>query len=161
MRLWLRNPLAILAEDAAGGLVVDGSRTVEPVPSGRSPDVPVDDVSEGVRHAVIPGLINTHHQFFQTVCSAHPAGRDKRQFPWLQALCPIWGRLNRDMFRIGARLALAELRSSGCITAMDHNTVMFAGLGDATGVAVEVEVEVEGAGALQTRATITRARSRR
>ena len=32
MRLWIKNPMAILADDAGGGLVVEGSRIVELVP---------------------------------------------------------------------------------------------------------------------------------
>jgi 8-oxoguanine deaminase len=150
MRLWIKNPLAILAEDAGGGLVVEGSRIAELVPSGRAPSAPVDQVFDGSRHVIIPGLINTHHHFFQTLSRAHPVARDKALFPWLVALYPIWGRLNRDMFRLGARLALAELLLSGCTTAMDHNYMVFEGLEDAT------DIEVEEARALGIRATITR-----
>ena len=36
--LWLRHPLAILADgDAGGGIVVAGGRIVELVPAGRQP----------------------------------------------------------------------------------------------------------------------------
>ena len=36
-RLWLKNPLAILADNAQGGLVIEGQRIVELVPQGRQP----------------------------------------------------------------------------------------------------------------------------
>lgn len=150
MRLWIRNPLAILAENAGGGLVVEGSRIVELIPAGKQPSEPVDEIFDASRHVVIPGLINTHHHFFQTLSRAHPQAYNKELFPWLTALYPIWGRLNRDMFRIGARLAMAELLLSGCTTAMDHNYMVFKGLEDAT------DIEVEEAKALGLRATITR-----
>jgi 8-oxoguanine deaminase len=150
MRLWIRNPLAILAENAGGGLVVENSRIVELVPSGREPLQPVDGIFDASRHVVLPGLINTHHHFFQTLSRAHPQAYNKELFPWLTALYPIWGRLNRDMFRIGARLAMAELLLSGCTTAMDHNYMVFKGLEDAT------DIEVEEARGLGLRATITR-----
>ena len=150
MRLWIRNPLAILADDAGGGLVVEGSRIVELVPAGRQPAAPVDATFDASRHAILPGLINTHHHFFQTLSRAHPVARDKELFPWLQALYPIWSRLDRDMFRLGARLAYAELLLSGCTTAMDHNYMVFEGLEDA------VDIEVQEAQALGIRATVTR-----
>ena len=150
MRLWIRNPLAILAENAGGGLVVEGSRIIELVPAGKQPSQPVDATFDASRHAIIPGLINTHHHFFQTLSRAHPQAYDKELFPWLSALYPIWSRLNRDMFRVGARLALAELLLSGCTTAMDHNYMVFKGMEDAT------DIEVEEARALGIRATITR-----
>jgi len=150
MRIWIRNPLAILAEDAGGGIVVDVSRIAELVPAGRQPLAPVDEVFDAGRHVVIPGLINTHHHFFQTLSRAHPVAINHELFPWLQALYPIWSRLDRDMFRIGARLALAELLLSGCTTAMDHNYMVFSGIEDAT------DIEVEEASALGIRATVTR-----
>jgi 8-oxoguanine deaminase len=150
MRIWIKNPLAILADNAGGGLVVDGTRIVELVPSGKTPSLPVDQVFDASRHAIIPGLINTHHHFFQTLCRAHPVARDKELFPWLQALYPIWSRLDRDMFRQGARLAFAELLLSGCTTAMDHNYMVYEGLEDAT------DIEVQEAQALGIRATVTR-----
>ena len=150
MRLWIRNPLAILADNAAGGIVVEDSRIVELVPSGKSPLAPVDETFDASRHAIIPGMINTHHHFFQTLCRAHPVARDKELFPWLVALYPVWGRLNRDMFRLGARLAYAELLLSGCTTAMDHNYMHFEGLEDAT------DIEVEEARALGIRTTVAR-----
>ena len=37
MRLWIKDPLAILAPDAERGIVVDGSRIVECVPRGQTP----------------------------------------------------------------------------------------------------------------------------
>ncbi|MEM0900607.1 MAG: 8-oxoguanine deaminase [Pseudomonadota bacterium] len=150
MPLWIKNPLAILAENAGGGVVVDGSRIVELVPSGQSPTTRECEVYDASEHVIIPGLINTHHHFFQTLCRAHPAARDKELFPWLQALYPIWKNLNRDMFRVAAKLAYAELLVSGCTTAMDHNYMVYEGLEDA------VDIEVEEALALGIRATVTR-----
>ncbi len=88
MRLWIRNPLAILADNAGGGIVVEGSRIVELVPSGKTPSVPVEQTFDASRHVIIPGLINTHHHFFQTLCRAHPVARDKELFPWLVSLYP-------------------------------------------------------------------------
>ena len=61
MRLWLKDPLAILAEGAGRGIVVEGSRIVECVAAGREPSAPVDAVFDASRHVVLPGLVNTHH----------------------------------------------------------------------------------------------------
>jgi 8-oxoguanine deaminase len=150
MATWIKNPLAMLADAAGGGLVVEDSRIVELVPAGKLPVTQCDEIYDASRHVIIPGLINTHHHFFQTLSRAHPAGRDKALFPWLTALYPLWSRLDRDMFRLGARVALAELLLSGCTTAMDHNYMVFKGMEDAT------DIEVEEARALGIRATITR-----
>jgi cytosine/adenosine deaminase-related metal-dependent hydrolase len=37
-----------------------------------------------------PGLINTHHYFYQNLTRAVPAGQDATLFGWLQAHYPIW-----------------------------------------------------------------------
>ncbi|MFT5930190.1 MAG: 8-oxoguanine deaminase, partial [Oceanospirillaceae bacterium] len=35
--IWLKNPLAILANNAQGGLVIQGQKIVELVPQGQQP----------------------------------------------------------------------------------------------------------------------------
>lgn len=149
-RLWIRDPLAILADGAGGGLVVEGSRIAECVPAGRQPSAPVDAVFEAGRHVVLPGLVNTHHHFFQTLTRAHPAALDKPLFGWLKALYPIWSRLKPEAFRLACRIAYAELLLSGCTTAADHHYLFPKGLEQA------VDIQVEEARAIGIRAFVTR-----
>ena len=58
MKLWLKNPISILAENAGGGIVVEGTSIVELVPSGTQPSVPFDSVFDASSHVILPGLIN-------------------------------------------------------------------------------------------------------
>ena len=176
MRTWLRDPLAVLADTgargsahgadtdpkgaargadagtrgAARGIVVEDGRIAELVgPAG--PSAPCDTVFDAGRHAIIPGLVNTHHHFFQTLTRAHPQAINKELFPWLKTLYPIWGaHLNRDNFRLAVRLALTELLMSGCTTASDHLFVFPAGMDDA------VDIEAEEARRLGIRIALTR-----
>ncbi|MEF2553029.1 8-oxoguanine deaminase [Aurantimonas sp. A2-1-M11] len=149
-RLWLKTPLAVLADGAGGGLVVEDGRIVELVASGHAPQEPVDDSFDASRHVVLPGLVNTHHHFYQTLTRAHPAAIDKELFPWLTNLYPIWARLDPDSFRLSVRLALTELLMSGCTTAADHHYLFPEGLEDA------IDIEADEAGALGIRVTLTR-----
>src|SRR4051794_35766392 len=99
--MWIKDPLGIFAEGAARGVVVRGSRIVELVPAGAEPataDVAVYDASA---HVVLPGLINTHHHFYQTLTRALPAALDRELFPWLQALYPVWARLTPESLHLG------------------------------------------------------------
>ena len=148
MRLWIKNPLAILAENATGGIVVDGARIIELVPAGKTPVH--DAVFDASRHVVIPGLINTHHHFYQTLTRAHPQAINKELFPWLKALYPIWARLNPEAFRLATRLALTELMMSGVTCSSDHHYVFPAGLEDA------MDIQAEEARALGIRMTLNR-----
>ena len=121
MRIWIKDPLAILATGAARGLVVEGTRIVELVAAGASPSAPVDATFDASRHVVLPGLVNAHHHFYQTLTRAHPAAINRELFDWLTALYPIWARLKPGHLRLAARLALTELMLSGCTTAADHH----------------------------------------
>ena len=94
-RLWIRHPLAIFtnsSEDAGGGLVVEGNRIVELVPRGAQPSTPWESHFDASNHVLIPGLINTHHHFYQTLTRALPEALNKELFPWLQTLYPVLGR---------------------------------------------------------------------
>ncbi|HSA80879.1 MAG TPA: 8-oxoguanine deaminase [Geminicoccaceae bacterium] len=149
--LWLAQPLAILADgDAAGGLVIDQGRIVELVPSGRQPQTPRTIRFDASAHVVLPGLINTHHHFYQTLTRACPPALDKPLFPWLEALYPIWAKLTPEHLRLAVRTALAELLLSGTTTASDHHYVFPPGLEDA------IDLEVDEAQKLGLRVVLTR-----
>jgi 8-oxoguanine deaminase len=151
MRTFIKRPLAILADNAGGGLVVEDGKIAELVPAGRQPSAPVAETFDASRHVVIPGLINTHHHFFQTLTRANPAAINKELFPWLKALYPIWARnVNPETFRQATRLALTELLMSGCTCASDHHYLYPAGLEDA------MDIQAEEAARVGIRMTLTR-----
>ena len=72
---------------------------------------------------VLPGLINTHHHFYQTLTRALPAALDRELFPWLQALYPVWARMTPESLDLGVTVAMSELLLSGCTTTTDHHYV--------------------------------------
>ena len=79
-----------------------------------------DEVLNLADHIVLPGLVNTHHHFYQTLTRAVPAAQDANLFNWLTTLYPIWARLQPEDIFTSAQTALAELALSGCTTASDH-----------------------------------------
>lgn len=151
MRLWIKDPIAILADGAERGVVVEDGVIVELIASGKEPMLPVDQTYDASRHVIIPGLINTHHHFFQTLTRAHPQAINKELFPWLQTLYPIWARnVTPETFRLGTRLALTELMMSGCTAASDHH-YLFPG-----GLEAAMDIQAEEAERVGLRMTITR-----
>ena len=147
--IWIKDPMGVLAEGAERGIVVRKGRIVELVPAGAMPaeDAVVFDASA---HVVIPGLINTHHHFYQTLTRAVPAAMDRELFPWLQALYPIWAGLTPEALELGVTVAMAELMLSGCTTTTDHHYVFPAGLEQS------VDIEVAVARRLGLRVLLTR-----
>ncbi len=148
--IWIRDPLAILAEGAERGIVIRDGRIVELVPAGGQPATTGVAVFDAAEHVVLPGLINTHHHFYQTLTRALPAAMDRELFPWLQALYPVWARLTPEALDLGVSVAMSELLLSGCTTTTDHHYVFPAGLEDA------VDIEVAVASRLGMRVLLTR-----
>jgi len=79
-----------------------------------------DEVIDLSGHIVFPGLINTHHHFYQTLTRAVPNAQNANLFNWLTTLYPIWARMTAEDIFISTQTALSELALSGCTTASDH-----------------------------------------
>jgi len=89
---------------------------------GNTTEMPTtaDEIFDFSGHIVLPGLINTHHHFYQTLTRAVPAAQNSNLFNWLKTLYPIWAKMNPEDIYISTQIALAELALSGCTTASDH-----------------------------------------
>lgn len=89
---------------------------------GKTEELPqtADQVIDLHDHIVLPGLVNTHHHFYQTLTRAVPAAQDANLFNWLKTLYPIWARMTPEDIFISTQTAMAELALSGCTTASDH-----------------------------------------
>jgi len=106
-------------EIASGGLFIrDGF--IELVGSTSELPATADEILDLSGHIILPGLINTHHHFYQTLTRAVPAAQDANLFNWLKTLYPIWARMTPDHIRVSTQTALAEMALSGCTTASDH-----------------------------------------
>ena len=73
------------------------------------------------KHLVLPGLVNTHHHFFQNLTRVTPAGQNGDLFQWLTAHYPLWSKLTGEGMYYSSQLAAAELILSGCTTSSDHH----------------------------------------
>ncbi len=149
-RIWIKNPLDSLEETYAGGIVIQGRIISELIPAGGEPNQPVDEVVDAREHVLIPGLINGHHHFYQTLTRAFPAALNKELFPWLQSLYPVWAGLTPEMIATSTQIALAELLLSGCTTASDHHYLFPDGLENA------IDIQIEQARKLGIRVHLTR-----
>lgn len=153
-RLWIRRPAAVLAaRDAGGGVVVAEGLIDELVPSGGAPTEwgrPGDSSVDASGDVILPGLINTHHHFFQTLTRAWRPVASAELFDWLTGLYDVWARLTPDTLASAVEVALVELLLSGCTTAADHHYLYPVGLEEA------VDIEVAVARRLGVRAVLTR-----
>lgn len=151
--VWIKNPLGIFTanqNDARGGLVVEGTKIIELVGLNQIPKHPIDYQFDASQHVITPGLVNSHHHFYQTLTRAYPGALNKELFHWLVSLYPVWAQLDEPMMQTATELALVELLLSGCTTASDHHYLIPQGLEHA------IDIQVQTARDLGIRAIFTR-----
>ncbi len=151
MRTWIKDPVATWTGNelqAPKGVIVEDSTIIELVID--EPASTWDIIHEASDCVLIPGLINCHHHFFQTLTRALPVALNKELFDWLTALYPIWANLTEEAIAASTRTALAELLLSGCTTTSDHHYVFPVGCRQA------IDIQAEVAGAMGIRAILTR-----
>lgn len=156
-RIWIKNPLAVFTPedvDGRGGIVIEDQVITEVLALGLSPSVPCDEIRDASQHVVLPGLINTHHHFYQTLTRAWAPVVNQPLFPWLKTLYPVWARLCPDALALASQVAMAELLLSGCTTASDHHYLFPDGMEQAIDIQVEV-VRQLGMRALLTRGSMS------
>ncbi|MEV4432406.1 8-oxoguanine deaminase [Streptomyces sp. NPDC049555] len=128
-------------EHAVGHVVVAGNR-IESVGPGPAPGH-LDDVVrrvDGTGHLATPGLVNTHHHFYQWLTRG--LAQDAALFDWLAALYPVWARIDEPMVYEAARGSLAMMMRGGVTTTTDHHYVFPRGCGDLLGAEIRAAREL-------------------
>ncbi|MER7742747.1 8-oxoguanine deaminase [Streptomyces sp. NPDC096538] len=116
-------------EHATGHLVLAGDR-IESLGPGPAPEG-LENVArriDATGHLATPGLVNTHHHFYQWLTRG--LATDHNLFDWLVALYPTWARIDEAMVHAAAQGSLAMMARGGVTTAMDHHYVFPRGTGD-------------------------------
>jgi len=70
---------------------------------------------------VIPGLVNTHHHFYQTLTRNLPAVQNAKLFDWLIYLYEIWKNIDEEAIYYSSLIAMGELLKTGCTLTTDHH----------------------------------------
>ncbi|PIM69339.1 8-oxoguanine deaminase [Streptomyces sp. JV178] len=123
------------------GHVVVADNVIESVGAGRAPEGLTDVVRriDATGHLVTPGLVNTHHHFYQWITRG--LATDHNLFNWLVALYPTWARIDEQMTYAAAQGSLAMMARGGVTTAMDHHYVFPKGSGDLSGAIIRAARE--------------------
>lgn len=150
MKIWLKNPLAILATNAENGIIIENDKIIELVAKGSSPINTVDKIIDASQSVVIPGLVNTHHHYYQTLTRAYHGSLNKELFAWLTTLYQVWRNLTPEALYSASKAAMVELLLSGCTTSADHHYIFSRGLENA------IDIQVMAAQEIGMRSVITR-----
>jgi len=76
-------------------------------------------VIDGTGKLALPGLINTHHHFYQNITRNVPVMQKGDLLRWLLFSYGIWADLDEEDVYAAARLSAAELLLTGVTTSMD------------------------------------------
>jgi cytosine/adenosine deaminase-related metal-dependent hydrolase len=123
--LLIRHATLLVTMDAQRREIADGAvfardGVIEAVGATVQLPADADEVIDARGQVVIPGLVNTHHHFYQTLTRALPAAQDAELFTWLKTLYPVWAKLTPEMAYVSTQTAMSELLLSGCTTSSDH-----------------------------------------
>jgi cytosine/adenosine deaminase-related metal-dependent hydrolase len=126
----------VLDTFSGGHVYIEGNKIVsagpEPFP-GRA-----DRVIDARNMLVLPGLVNTHHHFFQTLTRNIYSTQRSELFDWLVTNYGIWRGIGGEAFYVSAKTAIAELLRSGCTTSSDH---LYLFPGEAEGELIDREID--------------------
>ncbi len=97
-----------------------------------------DEIIDGRGKIVIPGLINTHHHFYQTLTRNLPSVQDAKLFDWLKYLYNVWKHIDEEAIDVSTMVAAGELLLTGCTTTSDH---LYLYPEDAGNGLIDIEIE--------------------
>ena len=97
-------------------IVSDG--LIKSIGGSREDGIEEIDASDWI---VFPGLINTHHHFFQAFIRNQPQfAWPNDVLTWISRIYPLFSKLTEPCFYHTALICMAELIKYGCTTAFDH-----------------------------------------
>ncbi len=125
-RIILKNILSLVTDtnkEALAGqdLFILDNRVEKIVPTGTVSYPGEARVIDCSHHVVLPGLVNTHHHFYQTLTRNHPKVQNVELFDWLTFLYNVWKHIDQESVYYSTLLAISELAKTGCTLTTDHH----------------------------------------
>lgn len=129
MRILLKNIKALYTCDdqskvLRNAYLVTCDGVIEEVSAGIAPTGIFDREVDLAGCIVMPGFVNIHHHFYQSVSRAVPAAQRGHLIGWLKLVYPIWSKLTPADLAAATSAACAELLLTGCTTTVDHSYLL-------------------------------------
>lgn len=120
----IKNPLHVATMDDfsvefAGGHVYIENGVIKSI--GTEPfQGSANETIDASGMVVLPGFVNTHHHFYQTLTRNIPRMQNAPLFFWLTNHYEVWRELTEEAAYVSAKSALLELMKSGTTLSSDH-----------------------------------------
>ncbi len=141
-RILINNPRLVATMDDDhleyhGGhlLIKDGVITSL---GSQASDASADEIIDATGMVVMPGFINTHHHFYQTLTRNIPLMQNMGLFNWLTNHYELWRELTVDAIYCSTKSAIIELMKSGVSTSSDHHYVF---PGNISGALIDAQIQ--------------------
>jgi 8-oxoguanine deaminase len=123
-KILIKNPLLVATmnderEEFSGGHILIENDKITSIGSNNL-DIEVDEVIDATNMVVLPGFMNTHHHFYQTLTRNIPKMQNAPLFSWLMDHYKLWRELTEEGVAVSTKTAIAELMKSGSTTSSDH-----------------------------------------
>ena len=123
-KILIKNPLLVATmndsedEFSGGHILIENDKIYSIGSNDYQGDA--DEAIEASNMVVLPGFINTHHHFYQTLTRNIPRMQNSPLFDWLINHYELWRELREDGVTVSTKTAIAELMKSGTTTSSDH-----------------------------------------
>jgi 8-oxoguanine deaminase len=107
-------------EEIKNGWVLIDNNIITKLGNGNRPDVEVDEKIDGKGMLILPGFVNTHHHFYQSLFRVIPEAQNAKHFDWLVSLYKKWMNIDEEAVKISTIIAILEMMKSGVTTTVDH-----------------------------------------
>jgi cytosine/adenosine deaminase-related metal-dependent hydrolase len=124
------------------GYVLIRDNVIEDIGQEPCPVAQADAVHDLSGCLVIPGFVNIHHHFFQSLTRAIPAGQRAVSLDWLAGMYPLWAEFDPEAIYWGALAAAGELLLSGATTSADLAFLLPGNDGESVGEEVRAAQEI-------------------
>lgn len=118
-------------------ILIEGSK-IKKIGKDLQSDIIRDKTLDCSGCIVTPGLVNTHHHFFQTLTRNLKAVQNAKLFDWLVYLYEVWKNIDEEAVYFSTLIAAGELLKTGCTLTTDHHYLYPKGFkGDLLGIQFE------------------------
>ncbi len=125
MKTLIKNADIIATFDSKDREIKNGwiyivDNVIKDLGTGKAPDVEKDREISGKGMIFLPGFVNVHHHFYQSLFRAVPEVANAKLFDWLVFLYEKWKNIDEEAVMISTVVATMELMKSGVTTTTDH-----------------------------------------
>jgi 8-oxoguanine deaminase len=102
------------------GWILINDNIIEDLGIGKPPEIGEGEEISGKGMLILPGFVNVHHHFYQSLFRSVREVQNSKLFDWLIFLYEKWKNIDEEAVYISSIVAILELMKSGVTTTTDH-----------------------------------------